>query len=860
MLELSQRKSIIMSSMADNIARIERSEARTPVEALFKSLNTRSSGLTKKEVAQKQKRYGLNQMVSGKEPNIIFQLIKKFINPLTITLLLVATLSSVLGQQVNAVIVVLMAVLSAVLSFIQEHNASKIAKKLVAMIKVTATVLRDGRQVQVVLKDLVPGDIIELSAGKIIPADVRVLTSNHFSVNQSVLTGESFPVDKSDKLSHHHYSSVFDMENLCFMGSSVAGGSATAVVIATGKKTEFGKLSLSLISTKHVDTSFDKGIRSFTFLMIRLIILLVLVIFVANVALKGDSLEAILFALAVAVGLTPEMLPMIVTINLSKGAMKMAKKKVIVKELAAIQNFGAMDVLCTDKTGTLTEDRVALQDHLDSSGKSNEKIFELAYKNSYFQSGMENVLDQAILRHKKLHLSHLTKLYEIPFDFERRTMSVIIRDQEPELIAKGAPENILRKSKYYYEHGRVLRLSESKHQALMRKYKSLSEDGYRLLAIAYKHVEKKSKYSVSDESDLIFAGFVSFLDTPKVTSLAATDKLESLGIQIKILTGDNEFVTRRICEKIEFPIRGLLTSQQIDRMDEAELRLAVKDANIFTRLNPESKVRVIEALRALGHSVGYLGDGINDSPALKAADVGISVNNAADISKETAEIILLEKNLNILANCVEEGRKVFGNTIKYIKMGASSNFGNMFSMAGASFFLPFLPMLPAQILLNNFLYDLSQVALPTDNVDKSYIEKPKPWNIKFLREFILIIGPISSIFDFLTFGLMIWVFKASPALFQTGWFVESLTTQVLVIHIIRTNKVPFIQSKPSKTLLISSLAIVLFGMLIPYTFIGTYFGFAPLPWLFFVLLLAMSVVYLLLVQMVKTLFLKKYSD
>lgn len=839
---------------------IERSEAKLSLDELYAKFVSSPTGLSKKEAKIRIRKYGFNQAVSKKEPWLVIKFIKKFINPLTITLLLVSALSFFLGQHIDAVIIALMAFLSATLSFIQEHTASQSAKKLQAMINIKATVLRDGHKLQVPIKELVPGDVVELSAGKMIPADVRLISSNHFSVNQSVLTGESFPVDKTDAIGHGHHGSIFDTPNLCFMGSSVAGGMATAMVIATGKNTEFGKLSLSLIASKHVDTAFDKGIRSFTLLMIRLIALLVLVIFVANVVLKGNSFEAIFFALAVAVGLTPEMLPMIVTINLSKGALDMAKKKVIIKELASIQNFGAMDVLCTDKTGTLTEDRVSVQDHIDSQGSSSEKIFELVYKNSYFQSGMENVLDQAVLRHKKLALSHITKLYEIPFDFNRRIMSVIIKDHVPELIAKGAPESILKKSKYCYESGRVVRMTDERHHQLTRRFSKMSQQGFRLLAVGYKHVENKTRYSLKDEDNLIFAGFISFLDTPKATSKDAVDKLESLGIQIKILTGDNEFVTRRICEQIEFPILGLLTSSEIEKMNDAELRNAVKTNNIFTRLNPDGKVRVIEALREVGHSVGYLGDGINDSPALKAADVGISVNNAADITKETAEIILLEKNLNILANCVEEGRKVFGNTIKYIKMGASSNFGNMFSMAGASFFLPFLPMLPAQILLNNFLYDISQVALPTDNVDKSYLAKPRPWNINFLKEFILIIGPISSVFDFLTFGVMIWVFKAEPALFQTGWFVESLTTQVLVIHVIRTNKIPFIQSRPSKSLLISSLLIVLTGMIIPFTFIGSFFGFEPLPPLFFAILISMSILYLVLVQIIKGLFLKKYSD
>lgn len=846
--------------MKNNLADIERKEAKLKLGDLLDRLETTEAGLSASEATIRLKKYGLNQVASSKEIGVLFGLVKKFVNPLTITLLVVAGVSFFLGQRVNGLIVISMAILSSFLSYFQEYNASKTVKKLLGLIDVKATVYRDNKKVQVSVKDLVPGDIIELSAGKLVPADVRILSSNHLAVNQSVLTGESFPVDKSAKLDKTQYDSVFDIENLCFMGSSVAGGMATALVLSTGKQTEFGKLSERVIAPKKIDTSFDKGLRNFTYLMIRLTVVLVMVIFLANLLLKGGSIDALLFALAIAVGLTPEMLPMIVTINLAKGAKVMARKKVIVKELASIQNFGAMDILCTDKTGTLTEDKVSVQDHVDGRGVSREKVFELAYKNSYFQSGMSNVLDSAILRHKRLYFEGVSKIYEIPFDFNRRIMSVVLKDKQPLLIAKGAPESILNKSTHYYEDGRVIRLTKVMLDKFEDSYDKLSKDGYRLLAVAYKNVETKKSYSLTDESDLIFAGFVSFLDTPKKSSLEAINKLESLGVSIKILTGDNEYVTRRICEQIELPITRLITSSEIEVMNEAELRLAAREANIFTRLNPESKVRVLNALRSLGHNVGYLGDGINDSPALKAADVGISVNNAADITKESAEIILLEKNLNILASCVQEGRRVFGNSVKYIKMGASSNFGNMFSMAGASVFLPFLPMLPAQILLNNFLYDVSQVALPSDNVDKSYIAKPRPWNISFIKEFIFVIGPISSIFDFITFGVMIWVFNAEPALFQTGWFVESLITQVLVIHIIRTNKIPFIQSRPSKTLLISSLAIVSIGLILPFTFIGNYFGFVPLPPLFFVILLVMSMTYLVLVQFAKSLFLKKYTD
>lgn len=849
-----------MNRVDESILAKEKKEAMQTIGELLNNLQTSLTGLSHTESQKRILRYGHNQSVTQKEPIVIIGYLKKFITPLTLTLLAVSVLSYFLGQNFNAIIVMAMAVLSATLSFLQEYNASKTAKKLAELINIKTIVLRDGKKHEVLIKELVPGDVIELSAGKMVPADIRIITSNHFSVNQSVLTGESFPLDKQEKLTKKSYRSVFDMENLAFMGSSVSGGSATAVVIATGKQTEFGKLSLSLVSTRHQITSFDKGLRSFTYLMIRLIALLVLVIFATNALLKGNTIEGVLFSLAVAVGLTPEMLPMIVTINLSRGARDMAKKKVIIKELASIQNFGAMDILCTDKTGTITEDKIALQDHIDGDGKVSARVFELAYKNSSFQSGMSNVMDDAIRRHKRLNVDKIQKIYEIPFDFNRRIMSVIIKDKTKQLIAKGAPENIIHKSKYYNSGGKVILLSDQKRLALHHRYEKLSKEGYRVLAVAYKNVNAKKRYGLNDENEMVFAGFISFLDTPKHTSKEAIDKLENLGIKIKILTGDNEYVSRKICEEVKLELTGLLTSSDIDSMNDAQLRTAVEKANIFTRLTPNNKVRIIKILRSLGHTVGYMGDGINDSPSLRSADVGISVNNAADISKETAEIILLEKNLNILASCVVEGRKVFGNTVKYIKMGASSNFGNMISMVGASFFLPFLPMLPSQILLNNFLYDLSQISLPADNVDKDYIEKPKPWNIGFIKQFIFIIGPISSVFDFLTFGIMIWVFNASPSLFQTGWFVESLITQVLVIYVIRTNKIPFIESRPSMTLLLVTLSIVAIGALIPYTIIGRYFGFEPLPPLYFGILIFMSVAYLLAVQVTKTLLHKRFAD
>ncbi len=849
---------ITKSQPGSKIAIEERSDAEKPLSELFSSLKTSSLGLSGKEAIDRLAKFGPNQIASVDEKGLILKFISKLTSPLTLTLIFVAVVSFVLGQRVDSLIVILMAVLSVVLSFLQEYSASKTAKKLQEMVKITVFVKRDGKKLELPLRDVVPGDIIELSAGKMVPADARIISSNNLHINQSALNGESFPVKKSEAWNGKKTSLVFDINSLIFMGSNVVGGSAEAVVLKTGKETEFGKLSHEVAKTK-ITTSFDKGITRFVMLMIRLIVILVLVVFAANFFLKGNFTESLLFALAVAIGLTPEMLPMIVTINLSKGARDMAKKKVIIKELSSIQNFGAMDVLCTDKTGTLTFDEVSLIGADDLNRKRNEKVFEYTYLNSTMQSSMENVLDSAIVKHQKIDISKYAKVDEIPFDFERRMMSVVAKSAGLLLITKGAPESILGKSVSYETDGNVHKLDAKTKAKIKQVYESLSHDGFRVLAVAYKQIEKKDSYSIRDEENLIFLGFVYFMDPPKPTASHAVSKLEKQGIQFKVLSGDNALVTQKICQELKIDTGEIVTGEEIDKLDDAELRIAVEKSHAFVRLTPLQKERIITALQDNKHVVGFIGDGINDAPSLKIADVGISVNNATDIARDAAQIILLEKNLTILADCIKEGRQTFANTVKYIKMGASSNFGNMISMTGASFLLPFLPMMPTQILLNNFLYDLSQVALPTDKVDSEYLVTPRPWNIKFLKYFIIFIGPVSSIFDFATFGVMLWIFKAPPELFHTGWFVESLTTQVFVVYIIRTNRIPFLESRPSKTLLFATLAIVAFGALLPYTALGHYFGFVPLPFLFFGILALISLTYLILTQFIKNWFTGKYG-
>jgi Mg2+-importing ATPase len=839
----------------DDLIKISQKE----LNSVFEQFKTEHSGLHQKEVNARIKKFGPNLLLETNKKSLLVQYLLQFVNPLVLLLFGIAAMSYFFGSIVSAVIILLMGFLSTTLSFIQEHHASKNAEKLRSMVRITANVIRDGRQESIPLKELVPGDIIELSAGKMIPADVYIYSSKDLFINQSALNGESFPAFKSAERSHSHNKDMFLIPNLAFMGTNVVGGFGQAVVLRTGKNTEFGKLSFEITKSK-TETSFDRGINGFTWLMIRLIFFLCVAIFLINAFLKGNPIEALLFSLAVAIGLAPEMLPMIVAVNLSKGALKMAKKKVIIKELNSIQNFGAMDVLCTDKTGTLTLDEVVLVKHCDLDGKENEKIARFAFINSKLQSGMQNLLDKAVIHHHNFNIGRIEKIDEIPFDFTRRILSVVAREKDDILlICKGAPEAIIKKSDYFFDDGQIKEFGKKETAKFRAAYEAFSREGFRVLAVAYKRLAKKDKYDKADENELIFLGFIAFLDPPKKSAAKAIAELQELGINLKVISGDNELVTAKICSEVDIKIDKIVLGESLEKLSDHELRQKVEEANIFCRLTPFDKERVIEALQKNGHTIGFLGDGINDSPSLKKADVGISVDNATDIAKETAEIILLEKDLSVLSECVKEGRKTFANVIKYIKMGASSNFGNMFSMTGASLFLPFLPMLPTQVLLNNFLYDISQATIPSDKVDPDYLKKPRPWDIKFIKNFIIYVGPISSIFDFLTFFVMLWVFKAPASLFQTGWFVESLTTQVLIVHIIRTNKIPFIESRPSKLLLVSTLLIVGLGILIPYLPFAKALGFEPLPPLFFLILFGISMSYLLTVQLFKGWFIKRFG-
>jgi Mg2+-importing ATPase len=830
-------------------------------ETLLEKYQTTTKGLFSDQAKKFLEKYGYNEPVKKKKTNFFAQFISKFFNPLVIVLLVIAGFSLFFGERTSAILVILMAIMSVLLSFIQEYKAGQEAEKLSEMVKATATVYRDGRAHEIKMRDIVPGDIVDLFAGDMIPADLRILSSKDLFINQSSLTGESFPIEKTFGPLPGTPQALTDLSNIAFMGSSVISGTGLGLVIQTGIRTQFGEMAKRL-TTLRVRTSFDKGIHSFTWLMISTMLIMVAVIFLINSFFRHDTIiEALLFSLAVAVGLTPEMLPMIVTLNLSKGAIAMSKKQVIVKRLNAIQNLGAMDVLCTDKTGTLTRDQIILEKHCDISGKEDEDVLTFAHINSYYQTGLKNILDKAILRHEKMSVKQYKKIDEIPFDFSRKIMSVVVEQNDQHLlIAKGAPEEIFKCCTKYELGGSIYQIKPGILDNLKNEYNKLSAEGFRVLAVAYKNIPTtKSVYAKEDESTLILRGYLAFLDPPKPSARRAIYVLKRLGVDFKVLTGDNELVTKYICSKVGLDVKGMVIGQDIDKLNNQELQELVKTTNVFARLSPLQKERIVNALHDNKHIVGFLGDGINDAPALKAADVGISVDNAVDIAKESADIILLKKSLMVLEDGVLEGRKTFGNITKYIKMGSSSNFGNMLSMTGASLFLPFLPMLPIQILFNNFLYDISQVAIPTDQVDKEYLAQPRPWDIAAIKKFMMVFGPISSLFDFMTYGVLLFMFHAPASLFHTGWFIESLCTQTLVIYVIRTTKIPFIESSPSKFLMITSLCVISMGILACITPLAQHLGFVTPPWAYFSVLINILIAYLFMVQLAKQWFVKKYG-
>ena len=833
-----------------------------PLKTLFDQLQSSEQGLTSEEARKRLAKYGPNDTTGTKHTSGLVQFLRLFLNPLILILIIASLVSAVLGDRVDASIILIIVLLSNILNFVQTYRSQKAADKLRSSVAPTATALRDGKWMEIQSRDLVPGDMIRLTAGDLVPADARLVQATDLQLQQAALTGESQPVEKTADDTYVPTESLAEVHNRVFLGTSVMSGSATALVTATGRNTAFGDIAASLAS-KPPQTEFERGMQGFSLLIVKTVFFLVLFIFLAGILGHHRPLETILFAISLAVGLTPEGLPAVTTVTLAQGAQRMAKQKVIVKYLESIQNFGSIDTFCSDKTGTLTSGETQLEGHLDLSNQASDRVLLFGYLNSSYETGIKSPLDEAILQYSSIDISGYSKVGEIPFDFERRCLSVIVRHQdELLLITKGAPESVLPLCSMYEINGERKPLDSTDGQAranYVKMYQDLNTQGYRVLAVAYRSVTQQASYRKTDEQTMVLLGFLTFADPPKSDTAQMLQALKNDGVQVKILTGDNELVTRHVCQEVGLDSSRVVLGSELDQMSDDALAKVAEQVHVFARVSPRQKNRIILALKSRKHVVGYMGDGINDAPSLHTADVGISVSTGVDVAKDAASIILLEKSLQVLHNGILEGRKAFGNVMKYLLMGTSSNFGNMFSMAGAYAFLPFLPMLPSQILLNNLLYDSSQIAIPTDNVDPSFIKKPQHWDISLIRKFMIFIGPISSIFDFMTFFIMLNIFHAGPVLFHTGWFVESLATQTLVVFIIRTAGNP-LRSRPSRPLTITVLLVVAIGILLPYTPLAGPLGFTPLPGLYFLFLIAMTVTYLLLVELVKRPLMRQYTQ
>ncbi|MCT4124068.1 magnesium-translocating P-type ATPase [Elizabethkingia anophelis] len=860
---------------------------------VYAMLETSEEGLSDNTVKDRVKIYGKNEIATQKAPSWLKQFAHSFFNPFNYILACIAIISLFIDAILvpseekdfsTCIIIAIMLLFSTILRFIQEFRSNKAAEALKKMVKtscLTKRKFKDSEEIEIA--DIVPGDIILLSAGDMVPADCRILKSKDLFISESILTGEALPVEKNAfAIKNAKEQNPLTLQNICFMGTNVVSGSATVVVANTGIFTYFGSISRNLVS-KRPETSFDIGVNKVSFLLIQFMLVMTPVIFLINGFVKDDWMQALLFAIAVAVGLTPEMLPMIVTANLAKGAVNMSKKKVIVKRLNAIQNIGAMDILCTDKTGTLTLDKIVLETHLNVRGTDDDEVLKWAYLNSFHQTGLKNLLDQAVLDHAEVHnLMKADELYmkvdEIPFDFERRRMSVVLNTSKGKhlMISKGAVEEMLSLCKYaldpgddhslHIENDNIVPLDEAMKQKILKMSEKLNAEGLRVLLVAIREFEGNHplNYSVADENNLTLTGFIGFLDPAKPSAEPSIKALHKLGVEVKVITGDNDIVAKKICHDVGIPINNIMLGEELDHISDEELSKNTDLYSIFAKVSPLQKQRIVKVLKSKGHTVGFMGDGINDAAAIKEADVGISVDTGADIAKESADIILLEKDLMVLRSGVIYGRRTFGNIIKYIKMTASSNFGNMFSMIGASAFLPFLPMLPLQILTQNLLYDVSQSSIPWDTMDKDFLEKPKKWDASSIKKFMLYIGPLSSIFDYITFAVMFFIFKANTpehqSLFQTGWFVEGLLSQTLIVHIIRTKKIPFIQSWAAAPVVALTSLIMLIGLSIPFTPIAGYLKMQPLPLSYFPYLLAILTGYCILTQLVKQWFIKKFQQ
>jgi P-type Mg2+ transporter len=831
-----------------------------PLPDLLHLLRATPEGLTSDEADRRLRLYGPNSFVQESRFAALFSVLRLVANPLVIILVLASAISIVLGDRIGGLIIISIVLLSVLLNFFMEFQARHAVEKIQKQVATTAAVIRDGQEQELLIAQLVPGDIIRLNAGDLVPADARLLKLTDLHVRESALTGESLPVEKSAAdlpLGKH---AVADASNSVFLGTAVQTGIGTAVIVRTGGDTAFGGIARRL-AMQPPETEFARGIRHFGMMLTWITMLLVLFVLLVNIMLHRPLLESFLFSVALAVGMTPEMMPMIITVTLAQGARRMTKKKVLVKQLAAIEDFGSIDILCSDKTGTLTEGEIVLDRQVDVQGKDDDNVLRMIYLNSYFEAGIKSPLDAAILKHEHPAIVEYEKVDEIPFDFKRKRLSVVVRHgDEHLLITKGEAESVFAICQTVNVDGSPQPFDESQRARATETFKKLSADGYRVLGVAVQKVEKRDAYTLAAEHDMALIGFAAFLDPPKEGIHSVLEALKQNGISVLIMTGDNQYVTQKIAHDVGLGADSILTGNEVDTMDNPALAYQAENGAIFARMSPEQKDRVILALKARGHVVGYIGDGINDAPSLHTADVGISVMNGVEVAKDAAKIILLEKDLVVLNEGVNEGRRSFASIMKYVIMGTSSNFGNMFSMAGASLFLPFLPMLPTQILLNNFLYDISQISIPGDNVDPALLHRPKRWQIGFIRQFMMIIGPISSIYDFLTFGVLLWVFHASTnaPLFHTGWFLESLATQTLVILVIRTAGNP-LKSRPSRPLLISVLAVVAIATLLPYTAVGTPLRFTPLPVSLLGAIAFLTVTYLLLVQAVKFWFYRRHA-
>jgi Mg2+-importing ATPase len=811
-------------------------------------------GLTAQEAEARLEQFGPNEPAAKQQNSFLSDLLHQFTNPLVLILLVAAIVSAFLGEKVDAGIIGVIVLLSAAIDLSQTYRSRQAIQQLQERVAPTATVLRGGEWKEIQRRDVVPGDIVRLSAGDLVPADSRLLIARDVYVQQAALTGESLPAEK--EATGEPASTKADARNMVFLGTSIVSGTATAEVVATGPRTAFGDIAARL-AARPEETAFDKGLRNFSRLIARTVLFLVLFLVVVSIARHRDALQSLLFAVALAVGLTPEFLPMITSVTLSKGAVAMARKKVIVKHLSAIENLGSLDVLCSDKTGTLTAGTMSLDRSLDPFGNPSQRTLELAYLNSKFETGIRSPLDEVILHQPPPKTDDYTKCDEIPFDFERRRLSVVVERQSKRvLITKGAPEGIFPLLSGCEIEGKVEPISEDAAKRFHQTTDELNSQGFRSLAVAYVEVPVCPNYAVGDERNLILAGFLSFADAPLADAAQALASLKQDGVELKVISGDNDRVTGHVCAEVGVEAGKIITGDDMDRMTDPALAHVTEETRVFARISPVQKNRILLALKHHGHAVGFMGDGINDAPSLHAADVGISVSSAVDVARAAADVILVEPGLRVLHDGIIEGRKAFGNVMKYLLMGTSSNFGNMFSMAGASLFLPFLPMLPTQILLNNLLYDLAQLTIPTDNVDETYLRKPQHWDISLIRNFMVLIGPISSIFDFLTFYVLLHFFHTNEPQFHTGWFVESLATQTLVLFVIRTSKNP-LRSRPSGPLMATCFAVVAIGIYLPFSPLARLLGFTPLPATFFAFLAVATGVYLLLVEVGKRFLLKR---